>query len=627
MGLGSALNTALLGLGFNQRQLDVTAANLANSDTVGYTRKSISASATYDGNGRITGVDTNSMSRFLDLAVQGQYRTSLAQQSYASVAQEYTARLDSLFGTIEDSGSIASGVNNFIASMSNLASGPEDESYRLEALRTAQTLANTLNSMSSDIQNMRQTVEATIGEQVNRVNDLLSSIKDLDRQIVAASQDGDQPVGLMDQRDVMLEELSTYMDIEVKPTEQGGVRIHTSGGTMLYDVDVMKLKFDGRGNINANTTYDINSADRGVGTLVLENAEGSQIDLLSTRSLKSGSLLGLVNMRDQILPDAQAQLDELAASMARAFSTHEQEGTPYPATGTQTGFELDLANMQPGDSLTFDVKDVATGRTKSVTVYRSDGTEDPALTATRDPDDIFLAVDFSSGNSATIAANIQAAVDGDSRLGPGLLNFSNPAGSTLRMESTNPAATRMVSASAHETVTDSSSHSDAFALFTDDDGSTYTGMNDGRPNVTGFASRIRVSQELLDNPSLLVEYTPDVANGDPARPQAILDRLQKAEVAVSPATRIGGNNSIFKGTISELVTASVSHQSGKAAQAKAAATGQDVVTSNLKSRLDDSSKVNVDQELAQLVTLQNAYAANARVMQVVRELYDILMRS
>ena len=61
MGLGSALNTALLGLGFNQRQLDVTAANLANSDTVGYTRKSISASATYDGNGRITGVDTNSI--------------------------------------------------------------------------------------------------------------------------------------------------------------------------------------------------------------------------------------------------------------------------------------------------------------------------------------------------------------------------------------------------------------------------------------------------------------------------------------------------------------------------------------------------------------------------------------
>ena len=59
----------------------------------------------------------------------------------------------------------------------------------------------------------------------------------------------------------------------------------------------------------------------------------------------------------------------------------------------------------------------------------------------------------------------------------------------------------------------------------------------------------------------------------------------------------------------------------------AALAGQQVVTQNLKTRLDDSSKVDVDQELAHLVTLQNAYAANARVMQVVRELFDILMRS
>lgn len=627
MGLGSALNTALIGLGFNQRQLEVTATNIANADSVGYTRKSLSASVSYDGNGRVTGVDTDTMRRYLDTAVQGQYRTSLAQQSYASVAEQYTARLDVLFGTIDGTGTIASGVNDFVASMAKLASGPEDQNYRLEVLRMAETLANTLNTMSGEIQDMRQGIEAQIGDQVSRVNDLLANIKEIDRQIVFASQDKDQPVGLMDQRDMMLEELSTYLDIEVKPTEQGGVRVHTSGGTLLYDVDVMKLKFDGRGNLNANTLYSMDPADRRVGTLVLENAEGSQIDLLATRSLKSGSLLGLVNMRDQVLPDAQAQLDEIAATLAHALSTHHQPGQRYPATGTQTGYELDIANLQPGDTLTFDVLDVATGRTKSVTVFRSDGSADPALTETRDADDIFLAVDFSSGNPATIAANIQAAVDGDSRLGPGLLTFGNPAGTTLRLESAAPAATRIVSASAQETVTSSSAQADAFALFVDDDGSAFTGIADGRPSVTGFASRIRVSPELLQNPALLVEYAPGVANGDATRPQAILDRLQSAEVAFSPTTKIGGTNSVFKGTLSEFVTASISHQSGKAAQSKAAAAGQQVVTSNLKSRLDASSQVDVDQELAQLVQLQNAYAANARVMQVVRELYDILMRS
>jgi flagellar hook-associated protein 1 FlgK len=152
-------------------------------------------------------------------------------------------------------------------------------------------------------------------------------------------------------------------------------------------------------------------------------------------------------------------------------------------------------------------------------------------------------------------------------------------------------------------------------------------MADGRPNITGFASRIRVGSTFVDDPSLLVEYAPGIANGDATRPQAILDKLTQTKTTFTPNTRIGGSGSLFEGSINDFVTAAVSHQSGRSAQAKATATGQQVVTSNLKSRLDDSSKVSVDQELAQLVQLQNAYAANARVMQVVRELYDILMRS
>jgi flagellar hook-associated protein 1 FlgK len=627
MGLSSALNTALIGLGFNQRQLDVTATNIANADTVGYTRKSVSASVTYDGNGIVTGVEADSMRRYLDTAVQGQYRTSLAEQNYASVAQQYTARLDTLFGTIKDAGSLPNTVNSFISSMSNLVSGPEDYTNRLEVMRSAEALVGKINAMSENIQGMRQEVEYQIGEQVDRVNDLLADIKAIDRQVIAASQDGDKPVGLMDQRDMLLEELSGYIDIEVKPTEQGGVRVHTSGGTMLYDVDVMKLKFDGRGNINADALYNIDPAKRRVGTLTLENSEGSQIDLLSTRTLRSGSLVGLVNMRDEALTDAQTQLDELAASLARAFSTHVEPGTAYPTVGAQTGYELDLANLQPGDSVSFDYKDLGTGLSKSVTIYRSDGPEPPALTATNDPDSIFLAVDFSSGNYTTIAANIQSALEGDARIGAGTFAAANPGGSTLRLESTAPASLRIESAQTNETVSGPSAHGDAFALFVDDGDKTFTGMADGRPNITGFASRIRVGSTFVDDPSLLVEYAPGIANGDATRPQAILDKLTLTKTTFTPKTRIGGSSSLFEGSINDFVTASVSHQSGRSAQAKATVTGQEVVTSNLKSRLDDSSKVSVDQELAQLVQLQNAYAANARVMQVVRELYDILMRS
>ncbi|MCA1298847.1 flagellar hook-associated protein FlgK [Stappia indica] len=627
MGLSSALNTALIGLGFNQRQLEVAATNIANSDTVGYTRKSISASASYDGNGRVTGVDTDSMRRHLDLAVQGQYRTSLAEYTFAGVSQQYTGRLDTLFGSINDAGSLPNTVNSFIGSVSNLVSGPENYSNRLEVVRTAQALVGKITGMSDQIQGMRQEVEYQIAEQVDRVNELLTDIQALDRQVVLHTQDGDMPVGLQDERDKLLEELSGYMDIEVKPTEQGGIRIHTSGGTPLYDVNVQKLTFDARGNVGATSVYDVDPAKRGVGTIALENSEGSRIDLLSTKTLRSGSLAALVNMRDEVLADAQTQLDELAASMSRAFSTHTEPGTAYPATGTQTGYEMDLANLQPGDSLTFDYKDMATGRTKSVTIYRSDGPEPPALTDTNDPDDIYLAVDFSSGNHATIAAGIQSALDADPRVGAGVFAAANPGGSVLRLESTAPGAVRIENASTRETVTSSSAHGDAFALFVDDGGEVFTGMADGRPNVAGFASRLTVNSELINDPSLLVEYAPGIPNGDATRPEAILDKLTKAKTAFSPESKTGGRTAIFEGSINDFVTAIVSHQSGRAAQAKATAMGQEVVTANLKGRLDESAKVDVDKELAQLVQLQNAYAANARVMQVVRDLYDILMRS
>ncbi|WP_349357565.1 flagellar hook-associated protein FlgK [Stappia sp.] len=627
MGLSSALNTALIGLGFNQRQLDVAATNIANADTVGYTRKSVSASVTYDGNGIVTGVDTDSMRRYLDEAVQGQYRTSLAESNYAGVAEQYTARLDTLFGTIQDPGSLAATVNAFTSSVSNLVAGPEAYTNRLEMVRAAGELAAKLNSMSDDIQGMRQEVEYQIADQVDRVNDLLGNIKDIDRQIIAASQDGDKPVGLMDQRDMLLEELSGFIDIEVKPTEQGGVRVHTSGGTPLYDVDTMRLTFDARGNVSATSLYDVDPSQRRVGTLTLENSEGSKIDLLATKTLRSGSLAGLVAMRDGALADAQTQLDELAAGVARAFSTHVEPGTAYPASGTQTGYELDLANLQPGDSLSFDYKDLGTGRTKSVTLYRSDGPEPPALTATNDPDSIFLAVDFSSGNYATIAGNIQAALDGDARIGAGTFAVANPGGSTLRLESTAPASVRIENAVTNETASGPSVHADAFALFVDDGGQPFTGLADGRPSTPGFAARINVSSTFQTDPSLLVEYASGIASGDATRPQAVLDKLTLTKAAFSPGTRIGGASSVFEGSINDFVTAAVSHQSGRYAQAKATATGQEVVTSNLKSRLDASSKVSVDEELAQLVQLQNAYAANARVMQVVRELYDILIRS
>jgi flagellar hook-associated protein 1 FlgK len=67
-------------------------------------------------------------------------------------------------------------------------------------------------------------------------------------------------------------------------------------------------------------------------------------------------------------------------------------------------------------------------------------------------------------------------------------------------------------------------------------------------------------------------------------------------------------------------------QGGAAANAQSLAEGQDVVVNALKQRVSDASGVNIDQEMANLITLQTAYGANARVMTAVRDMIDTLMK-
>ena len=108
MGLTSALNTARFGIDYNQKQIEVTAANIANADKVGYSTKTVSVDVFFDGQGNVSGIQSTLVSRVLDEKIQTAYFESLAETKYASEIADYTDRIDSVFGTIDDSSSVTS---------------------------------------------------------------------------------------------------------------------------------------------------------------------------------------------------------------------------------------------------------------------------------------------------------------------------------------------------------------------------------------------------------------------------------------------------------------------------------------------------------------------------------------
>jgi flagellar hook-associated protein 1 FlgK len=144
----------------------------------------------------------------------------------------------------------------------------------------------------------------------------------------------------------------------------------------------------------------------------------------------------------------------------------------------------------------------------------------------------------------------------------------------------------------------------------------------------GFAGRIAVNANLAADPSRLFVFqtVPMTPSGDATRPNFLYDQLSSAVLSFSPQTGIGAPAAPFNGSIQGFMRQVVSQQGAAAESAANLKQGQDVVFNALQQRFNDSAAVNIDQEMANLLSLQNAYAANARVLTTVKEMLDTLLR-
>jgi len=101
--------------------------------------------------------------------------------------------------------------------------------------------------------------------------------------------------------------------------------------------------------------------------------------------------------------------------------------------------------------------------------------------------------------------------------------------------------------------------------------------------------------------------------------------MSNATPTFSPASGIGGASSPFSGTMSSYLGQVLAFQGQAANNASNLKKGQDVVVNALQQRLNQESGVNIDQEMTNLLNLQSAYGANARVLTTVRDMFQMLM--
>ena len=146
-----------------------------------------------------------------------------------------------------------------------------------------------------------------------------------------------------------------------------------------------------------------------------------------------------------------------------------------------------------------------------------------------------------------------------------------------------------------------------------------------RPSALRGASRVNAA--LLADPSKLVSYQiAATAAGDATRPNFILNQLTGGVLDFSPQAGIGTAAAPFSGSLQSYMRQMISQQGEQAATADSLNQGQQVVVNTLQQRFADQSNVNIDEEMANLLKLQTAYGANARVLSAVRDMINQLLQ-
>lgn len=313
--MGDLLSTSVSGLLAFQRSLDTTSHNIANVNTVGYSRQTAELTtrqATQSGSGWVgNGVDVTTIKRSYDDFLANQTRTSSSSYQQANTFATQAERLSNLLGDSE-TGMTAS-LQEFINAVQSVADTPTSIPARQTLLSEAESLVQRLQSYDSSLQSFDEQANTQLDSEADSITALAKSIADLNGQISGGyARTGQPPNDLLDQRDQLLDELATHVNVNVVKQGDNTVSVFIGNGQPLVV---------GQTAATLTTTADPYDPTRKV--MSFQTPSGS-MDV--TSSLSGGTLGGTLEFRDQMLDPARNSLGQLAVALSDVMNAQHHAG-------------------------------------------------------------------------------------------------------------------------------------------------------------------------------------------------------------------------------------------------------------------------------------------------------------
>ncbi len=353
-----AISSAVSSLLLIQKQMGVASNNIANANTVGYTRETVQATARVTagvGSGvQDLGVVSN-VDPYLQAAVMQSNSVSAQATSYNSLYQSLQQALGQI--TTGDTGGndLASQLSSVQATLAQLATTPQDSSQRTKLVGQLDTFTANLRTVSTQIQQLRTTADSQISQTVADANTQLNTIAGLNAQIHQASVLGQSTASLDDQRAQALQSLTADVGVSYYTDSTGALQIATSTGQPLLIGSTVRPLVHPASTISGNSSY----ANGDIAGITVGG-----VDI--TTKITSGKLAALIQQRDTELPNAQSSLNYLAQNLSTALNAAHNQGTTVPPPNKLSSPAADNLNAT-------DPVSVAAGTTVRVAVMDGSG--------------------------------------------------------------------------------------------------------------------------------------------------------------------------------------------------------------------------------------------------------------
>lgn len=273
-GIFSTLNIANKGLMASQTALQTTSHNISNANTEGYSRQRVDFKAdlafNFAGVGQLgTGVKMEGIVRVVIDYVSKQIRQENSSLNRYASKSEVLEQLEIIFNEPSDTG-LNFNLGEMFAAWQELSKNPEGLNFKTIVVEKSKTLAETLNHMSLQLNELKDETIEQINKGADEFNSIITQLDTLNQQIYNISVKGQTPNDLLDQRDLLLKRLSSLTDIKVDLVDNNMVEVSVGDHKVLSKDEIYKLSIDSNGGtslVNANDENDITSVTISAGQI------------------------------------------------------------------------------------------------------------------------------------------------------------------------------------------------------------------------------------------------------------------------------------------------------------------------------------------------------------------------